>query len=62
MLVISIFFIWLFYWEASHSHAIIEVKPSKADTEKSIAEADKKIADDIVLKICTDLYDEVMQG
>jgi hypothetical protein len=62
MLVIHVFFIGLFYWEPSHSRAIIEVKPSEADAEKAATEAAKKIIDDIVLKICNDLYEEVMEG
>jgi hypothetical protein len=41
---------------------IIEVKPSKAYDEKDATKAAKKIADGIVLKICNDLYDKVMQG
>jgi hypothetical protein len=58
----SYFVCLTFYWEASLLHAIIKVKQFEADAEAVAAKAAKKIADDIVLKICNDLYDKVMQG
>jgi hypothetical protein len=41
---------------------MIEAKQSEADAEVVAIETAEKIADDIVLKICNDLYDEVMWG
>lgn len=58
----SCFLCLVVYWEASPSQAIIEVKTSEADAKKATTEAAKKIAYEIVLKICNDLYDEVMPG
>jgi hypothetical protein len=58
----SYFVCLAFYWEASPWHAIIKVKQFEVDAEAVAAEAAKKIVDDIVLKICNDLYDKVMQG
>jgi hypothetical protein len=53
----SYFLCLTFYWEASNSHAIIEVKPTEANVE-----AANRIANDIILKNCNDLYDKVIQG
>ena len=58
----SYFFYLEIYWDASPSQAIIEVKQSKVDVEAVAVEAANKIMDDIILKISSDLYDEVMQG
>lgn len=58
----SCFLCLAFYQEASPWQAIIEVKTSEVDAEKAVTNVAKKIADDIVLKICNDIYDEVMPG
>jgi hypothetical protein len=57
----SCFLCLTFYWEASPSQVMIEAKQYEADAEAVAFEATEKIADDIVLKICNDLYDEVMR-
>jgi hypothetical protein len=53
-----------FYWEVFTSQAIIEVMQTKVEAKAKATEAEaaNKVADDVVWKICEDIYDEIMQG
>jgi hypothetical protein len=49
-----------FYWEASPSQAMVEAKHPKVDPEVAAIEAAEEITDEIVIKICNNIYDKVM--
>jgi hypothetical protein len=58
-----------FCCEVSTSQTIIEVEHTEAEAEDGVIEAEaiaarvvKKVADDVVLKICEQVYNEMMRG
>jgi hypothetical protein len=58
-----------FCWEVSTSQVIIKVKHTEAKAKDTVIVAKavavrvaKKVVDEVVLKICEQIYDEMMQG
>jgi hypothetical protein len=58
----SCFLFLTFYWEAYPLQTMVKTKQSEVDAEAIAIEAADKNADDIMMKICNDIYGEVVRG